>query len=129
MHTRPGRPAHRLIRDALEAEDLALDWLRWVGFGRARRLDVTSAAGIRAEGLYAFASFDPLPLERSMLEDSLGPWRGETVQLASFAFAGWSAEAIDWADRHGVALIRFTFAGDLDPSNARARELEGRTRP
>lgn len=128
MHTQSGRPAHRLIRDALEAEDLALDWVRWVGFDRARRLDATSAAGIRAAGLYAFASFDPLPLERSTLEDNLAPWLEETIQLASFAFAGWSAEAIDWADRHGVALIRFTFAGDLDPSNPRARQLEGRTR-
>jgi hypothetical protein len=47
----------------------------------------------------------------------------------SFTFAGWTPETFRWADERSIPLVRFTFAGHLDPSNAAARQLASEHHP
>ena len=119
-----GEPAHRLIRDAVEAEELAVEWLRWIGIADAARLDDLRALGVRGGGARADVSFDPLPMEQKTLVRIIDHFRADDAALvASFTFAGWTPEAFAWADEQGVPLVRFTFAGHLDPSNLAAKAL------
>lgn len=129
----PGRPsehrepAHRLVRDALEAEELAVEWLRWIGVGDAVRVGGDVALGIVGTDVRADVRFDPLPLERESLERLTTHFRADGASLVvSFTFAGWTPAAFTWAEQHDVALVRFTFAGHLDPSNETARTLARR---
>jgi hypothetical protein len=121
--SRPGPPAHRLIRDAVEAEDMAVDWLHWVGYADVHRCSTAQALGIEGRGLVADVRFEPLPMERETLA-SLVAKHGQRPRLfVSFTFAGWTPEALVWAERHDIPLVRFTFAGSLHPSTESARRL------
>lgn len=120
-------PVHRLIRDAVEAEELAVEWLRWIGVEDAVRLDELHAVGVRGSGTRAEVSFDPLPMERDALARVVDHFRADGADLVvSFTFAGWTPLAYAWANEQKVALVRFTFAGHLDPSNYAATLLRPR---
>src|SRR5664279_5034703 len=87
-------PVHRLIRDAIEAEELAVEWLRWIGIVDAARVDDLHALGIRGSSVRADVSFDPLPMERDSLERIVGDFRADGADLVvSFTFAGWTPDA------------------------------------
>jgi hypothetical protein len=116
-------PAHRLIRDAVEAEEIAVDWLHWLGFAGARRRGAELALGIEGAGIVADVTFDPLPMERRALEAMVQQSGAAPGRFVSFTFAGWSPASFVWAQEHNVSLVRFTFAGTLDPSNDPARRL------
>jgi len=117
------RPAHRLVRDAVEAEELAVEWLRWWGLRDVHRTGTAVAQGIVARGLVAHVAFDPLPMEQDELERTAGLLQERSDRFVSFTFAGWTPDALAWAERHGVPLIRFSFAGIIDLSNGPARRL------
>jgi hypothetical protein len=120
-------PVHRLIRDAVEAEELAVEWLQWIGIVDAARLDNLHALGIHGGSVRANVSFDPLPMERDTLMRVVGHLRADGAGLVvSFAFAGWTPAAFAWAEEQDVPLVRFTFAGHLDPSNHSAEVLRRR---
>lgn len=112
---------HQLTRDAIEAEDIAVQWLRSHGFDDVHRFAADSPLGIRGTGVRGYVSFDPLPMKLDVLERIVSDAEGELA--VSFAFAGWTPQAQAWADRHGVPLVRFTFAGTTDPTNDAARHL------
>ncbi len=119
-------PSHRLIRDAIEAEEIAVDWLHWLGYEDAARTGSDRALGIRGTHIVADVTFDPLPMEREVLAALVADSEADPGCFFSFAFAGWSPETYNWADEHDVPLVRFTFAGGLDPSNESARRLRAR---
>lgn len=107
----------------MEAEELAVEWLRWVGFRDARRLADATPEGIAGTDVRAVAAFDPLPLEPSDLA-ALSRWATRHGAAAiSFAFAGWTTDAYELAERLDVALVRFTFAGNVEASNAASCNL------
>ncbi|AWT54184.1 hypothetical protein [Mycolicibacterium smegmatis] len=116
-------PRHRLIRDAIEAEELAVDWLRWVGFPDAARLGETAPQGIAGTAVRALALFDPLPATRDHLE-ALRRWAAaHDAEPVSFSFAGWTPDTFDLAAELSIPLVRFTFAGNIEPNNAAAQRL------
>jgi hypothetical protein len=116
-------PDHRVVRDAIEAEEIAVTWLHWRGFRDARRIGAREAHGIRGTGIFADVTFDPLPMEREDLQARLARSGSDPAAFVSFAFAGWSPELLAWADRHLLPLVRFTFAGSVEPANGPARRL------
>lgn len=115
-------PGLQLTRDAIEAEETALRWLHARGFTDAWRIDPTTPLGIRGHGLRAYVSFDALPMEQEVLARIADSVHTDERPV-SFAFAGWTPAAREWADLHGIPLVRFTFAGTTDPTNESARRL------
>lgn len=116
-------PRHRLIRDSVEAEAIAVDWMRWVGVSDARRVDTEQPLGIVGSPLSAGVYFDPLPMELGTLEE-LHLWASEKRSSAAcFTFAGWTRAAHEFAEAFRIPLVRFTFAGHLEPTNAAAASL------
>ena len=107
----------------MEAEEIAVDWLHWAGFEDARRLGQSLPEGISGHGVRAQAAFDPLPMTRGDLE-ALSDWayRHDAIAI-SFTFAGWTSDAYELAVQRHIPLIRFTFAGNVEPNNAAAHRL------
>lgn len=116
-------PGHRLIRDAVEAEEIAVAWLRWRGFHDVRRLGTGEARGVLGAEVFADVTFEPLPIERAELEQRVTVSGWSPAAYVSFSFAGWTPELIAWADVIGLPLIRFTFAGSVEPVNEPAHRL------
>lgn len=120
------RTMHRLVRDVTEAEEIAVDWLRSLGFDDVGRIDQEHPSGLRGTGIVADVSFDPLPMEREVLQALVQDSKEQVGAFVSFAFAGWDPESLAWAEAHAIPLVRFTFAGTLEPSNDPARRLRAR---
>jgi hypothetical protein len=121
---RTPRPVHRLVRDAIEAEELGVGWLQSRGFVDVRRIGEDRALGLQGSQIIAGVSFDPLPMKGDVLRSLVAHARPHT--FVSFTFAGWTSNAVAWANENHVPLIRFTFAGTLDPSNEAARHLRAK---
>jgi hypothetical protein len=70
------KPQLRLVRDAGEAEEMAAEWVRWLGWSKARRTQATGDGGIdvlckNAKGTSKVAAqvkFEALPTGRPVLQ-------------------------------------------------------------
>lgn len=106
-----------------------MDWLRWVGFADARRVGGERPEGISGTGVRASVTFDSLPLGASRLA-SVHRWADLHGACAiAFSFAGWTPDTYEIAERLDVALLRYTFAGNIEADNVQARSLVANRRP
>jgi hypothetical protein len=119
------RPAPRLIRAAHDAELVAADWMTYLGFGKARVTPIGVDAGIdvHAERGVAQVKFEAVPTGRPVVQGLFGAATGEGKPGVFFSSAGYTAEAVSWAERVGVALFRFDLQGEPEPVNQPARKL------
>ncbi|MDV3126981.1 hypothetical protein M1247_18810 [Mycobacterium sp. 21AC1] len=100
-----------------------MDWLRWVGFADARRVDNERPEGISGTGVRASVTFDSLPLGPSRLA-SLHRWADlHGACVVAFSFAGWTPDTYEIAGQLDIALLRYTFAGNIEADNPQARSL------
>lgn len=126
------RPTPRLVRDAAEAEEMAAEWVRWLGWAHAKRTPATADGGIDVLGrnarstskVAAQVKFEALPTGRPILQGLYGAGHGEGADTwLFFSSAGYTAQAQEWAGKVGMALFRFTLDGGIEGINPRAREL------
>ena len=127
---RPTKPELRLVRDFHEAEEMAAEWVRWMGWPNATRTQASGDGGIDVVGsgskgkVVAQVKFEALPAGRPVLQALYGAGHGESAtHWAFFSSAGYSAQALEWADRVGMALFRFSMDGGIEPVNPSARDL------
>jgi len=129
--TRGVMPAARLVRDAAEAEELAAEWTRWLGWPGAYRTVATGDSGIDVYGesitngiVVAQVKFEALPAGRPVLQAIFGAGHGVGAQAwLFFTSAGYTAQAVAWADGVDMALFRFTLDGQIEPSNRMGEAL------
>lgn len=120
-----GRPARRLLRSYRDAEQAAAEWMTYLGFGLAYRtpdgadggLDVIAARGV------AQVKMEALPTGRPVIQQLHGCAVVEKKAGVVFSLAGFTLDAIAWADRADLALFQFDLQGDPEPMNHTARSL------
>lgn len=119
------RPAARLVRSAREAEEVAATWMTYLGFGNARVTDIGIDGGIDvdAETGVAQVKMEALPTGRPVVQQTYGAATLENKAAVCFSLAGFTAEAVAWADRADMPLFRFDFQGEPEPVNIAARKL------
>jgi hypothetical protein len=116
-------PELRLIRTAADAELVAAEWMRWMGFVDAKctppgpdgGLDVVATHGVAQVKLYG------RPIGRPDLQQLYGAALGEPCLF--FAAEGYTDEAVAWAETAEMALFRFDRQGEPAPVNRFARGL------
>ena len=113
------RPTPRLIRSPADAESAAADWLRWMGFRDATTTPVGKDEGrdVVGSGLVAQVKAEKVLTGRPVIQQTYGVAVAEDSGAAVFSLAGFTNEAIDWANRHGIALFAFDLQGEPEPSN------------
>lgn len=118
-----GRPAPRLIRTAREAELVAAEWMRYWGYSDAEATPVGADSGVDvvAAGAVAQVKMEGVPTGRPTVQALLGAAVGEGKDGLFFSLAGYTAEAVVWADRVGLALYAFDLQGEPVAANAVAR--------
>lgn len=128
--SRGPRPEKRLVRDALEAEEVVALWVRWLGWPDARTTVATGDGGIDVIGTgptglaVAQVKFEAKPTGRPQLNALFGAGHGVgATSWLFFTAKGYSEQALDWADQVGMSLFSFTLDGDIQPVNRSAADL------
>jgi len=119
-----GAAAH-LIRSPDDAEQVAAEWMRHLGFADARCTGAGTDGGVdvRSAGAVAQVKAQLTPVGRPELQALYGVARSENRRPLFFSLMSYTAAALAWADEVGMALFRFDHAGLVEAVNAAAEEL------
>lgn len=130
LASRSARPTPRLIRKASEAEELAAEWVRWMGFPGASVTPPGADGGIDVIGpgasgvIAAQVKFEAVAAGRPKLQELYGAGLAAGASTtAFFSSAGFTAQARTWADQVGMALFEFALDGSIVAVNEPARRL------
>lgn len=119
------RPAQRLIRDARDAELVAVDWMRYLGFTDAVATPVGADEGIDvlAEQAVAQVKKEGSRTTRPTVQQLHGVAVARQRAALFFSMAGYTPPAIAWASEHGIALFEYDLQGTPQPANPPALHL------
>jgi hypothetical protein len=117
--------AARTIRSPDDAEQVAAEWMRHLGFGDARCTGSGTDGGVDVRSREAVAQVKAqlTPVGRPELQALYGVARSEGRRPLFFSLMSYTAAALAWADEVGMALFRFDHAGMVEPVNATAGTL------
>ncbi|MDX2934453.1 restriction endonuclease [Streptomyces ipomoeae] len=120
-----GRPPERLIREARDAELIAAEWMRYLGFTDAVVTPVGADGGIDVVGADAVAQvkLEGKATGRPTVQQLHGVAVHEGKTGVFFSAAGYTPQARTWAQTSGTVLFRFDRQGAVEPVNAVAHEL------
>jgi hypothetical protein len=115
----------RTIRSPDDAEQVAAEWMRHLGFADARCTPAGTDGGVdvRSEGAVAQVKAQLTPVGRPELQALYGVARSEGRRPLFFSLMSYTAAALTWADEVGMALFRFDHAGLAEAVNAPAETL------
>ena len=115
----------RTIRSPDDAEQVAAEWMRHLGFGDARCTGAGTDGGVDVRSGEAVAQVKAqlTPVGRPELQALYGVARSEGRRPLFFSLMNYTAAALAWADEVGMALFRFDHAGMVEPVNGAAGAL------
>ena len=109
----------------VQAERLAAAALRKFGFDDALPTGSGTDAGLDVAGRFIACQvkYTVRPVGRPVLQQLVGAAGGRVT--AFFSQAGYTAQAIEYADQVGMALFGLTLPTTVSPQNSAAREMAG----
>lgn len=115
----------RTIRSPDDAEQVAAEWMRHLGFADARCTGAGTDGGVdvRSRAAVAQVKAQLSPVGRPELQALYGVARSEGRQPLFFSLMSYTAAAVAWADQVAMPLFRFDHAGMVEPVNVSAEEL------
>jgi hypothetical protein len=121
------RPALRLPRTAREAEQLVLDWMRYLGFADASLTSNGSDGGVDVRGRDAVAQVkaEVKPVRALPLQAIYGIGHLEQKMPLFFAL-DYSQGALVWAEQARLACFGFDLSGELVARTTAAEQLLAR---
>lgn len=119
------RPVPKLVRTARDAEENACTWMRWLGHENAQLTPIGADAGIDVDSSHAVAQvkMEGVPTGRPAVQALYGVATGEGKQGLFFSLAGYTAQAVQWADPVRLPLFIFDLQGSPEPANETALAL------
>jgi len=114
-----------LIRCPDDAEQVAAEWMRHLGFADARCTGAGTDGGVdvRSRAAVAQVKAQLSPVGRPELQALYGVAHSEGRRPLFFSLMSYTAAATAWADEVGMALFRFDHAGTVEAVNAPAEGL------
>jgi hypothetical protein len=114
-----------LIRSPDDAEQVAAEWMRHLGFGDARCTGAGTDGGVDVRSREAVAQVKAQlsPVGRPELQALYGVATSEGRRPLFFSLMSYTAAALAWADEVGMALFRFDHAGAVEAVNDAAGAL------
>jgi hypothetical protein len=122
---RAERAGARTIRSPDDAEQVAAEWMRHLGFADARCTGAGTDGGVDVRSREAVAQVKAqlTPVGRPELQALYGVARSEGRRPLFFSLMSYTAAALAWADEVGMALFRFDHAGAVEAVNVPAEGL------
>ncbi|MGW0708412.1 restriction endonuclease [Streptomyces sp. NPDC002643] len=120
-----GRPPERLIREARDAELIAAEWMRYLGFADATATPVGADGGIDvvSEEAVAQVKLEGKATGRPTVQQLHGVAVNEGKTGVFFSAAGYTPQARTWAETSGTALFRFDRQGAVEAVNTVAHQM------
>jgi hypothetical protein len=117
------KPKSVLIRSPRDAELIAVEWMRYWGFTDAIATPVGADEGIDVTSERAIAQVKAhmVPIGRPEIQNLAGVASVERKLAMFFALNGYTAQAVQWADKAKVALFTFDLQGRPEAVNETAR--------
>lgn len=118
-------PPPRLIRQWSDAEVCAAEWMEWFGLGAATLTGGSADGGVDVVCELAIGQVKDYgtPLSAGPVREAFAVAQLEGKQAVVFARAGFTADALAWAERARMALFTFDLQGTPEPVSEVAREL------
>jgi hypothetical protein len=118
-------PPARLVKTARDAEEYAAEFMVALGFSDAVATPVGADGGIdvTASGAVAQVKMEGLPTGRPAVQRIAGAASSKRVDALFFSLAGYTSQAVEWADGASVALFEFAFDGTVEPRSRDAHRL------
>ena len=115
-------PPARVITQWQDAEELARDYMRWLGHHDVVCTGSGADGGVDLEGskVVGQVKMHNRPTGRPDVQQLFGIASAEGKNAFFFAMA-FSAEAVQWADKVNMAIYRFKRDGSVEPASTRAR--------
>jgi predicted Mrr-cat superfamily restriction endonuclease len=114
-----------MVRDDREAEELAAEWMRYLGYTDARCTPPGADGGVDVVSARAVAQvkFEARPTGRPATQRLYGCAAAAQKSGVFFSLAGYTEHARAFADSVGVALFRWAPDGSQQPINDAARRM------
>jgi hypothetical protein len=118
-------PMPRLVKTAADAEHYAAEVFRGLGFVDAQATPAGADGGVDVSGadVLAQVKMEALPTGRPVLQSLFGIAALEQKTPTFFSLAGYTAQALEWAQRAGIACFEFAFDGTIEPRTSLADRL------
>lgn len=115
-------PPQRLLMQWSDAETLAKEYCRWLGYQRAVLTGQGSDGGVDIDGpnLVAQVKMHNRPTSRPEIQQLYGIAAAENKRALFFSMS-YSSDARSWADKVGVRLYQFTRDGTVEAIGRAAR--------
>ena len=119
------RPQPRMFKTADEAEVIARDWTRYLGFYDAEVTPKGPDAGVdvASEAVVAQVKATAKPTGRPVIQQIYGAAVAEEKLALVYTLGGYTAEALSWADDNNVALFEFNHSGEVEAANGSGERL------
>lgn len=119
-------PERRLIKTYRDAEIYAAEYMRHLGFADATPTPTGSDGGIDVDAGAAIAQvkMEGVATGRPVIQALFGVATVEGKSPLMFSLAGYTAQALEWADQAEVACFEFATDGSVVAVNTAARELQ-----
>ncbi len=121
---RRGAPPRIPVENWDDAEELAVRYIKWLGFTDAKRTAAGSDEGKDVESAKCVAQVKDMGTgaTRPMLQQLFGVASAEK-KTPMFFSRGYAKTALEWGEKHGIALFKFDLRGTVTPLNTAARKL------
>ncbi len=115
----------RLVKTWRDAEEMAAEWTRYLGFADAAVTQMTRDGGIdvRAARAVAQVKMEGSKTPASALHALFGVAAAEGKAALFFSLAGYRPEALAFAEQAGMALFVFAYDGTIEACSTRASSL------
>ena len=107
-----------------DAEELALRYIKWLGFHDARRTRAGSDEGKDVESTKCVAQVKDMGTgaTRPMLQQLFGVASAEK-KIPIFFSRSYARTALEWGEQHKIALFKFDLRGTVTPMSVTAKKL------
>lgn len=118
-------PAARLVKDFKAAEGYAAEYMRYLGFHDASTTPGGADGGVdvRAGAAVAQVKMEGVATGRPVIQALFGVASHEQKVALVFSLAGYTTQAIEWADQAGVGCFEFALDGTITPRSEVAHDL------
>lgn len=127
LATKVDLPAPRLIKSAVEAEQYAAEYMRALGFFDAAATlgGADGGVDVRSSQAVAQVKMEGVLSGRPVLQQLKGVAVVEGRVALFFSLAGYTAQAVEWAEDANIACFEFAFDGSVVPRTSLAGRLVG----
>lgn len=124
-----GQRPSMVVTEWKHAEELAAEFLRWVGYRDARLTGDGADGGVDvvSKDIVAQVKMHNKGVPRYDIQRLVGISSVENKTPVFFAMS-YSIDAINWSETHGIALFKFLRTGEVQPLTKGASNLEMRRR-